>query len=190
MSRIIAGSVGSLRLSAPAKTTRPTADRVKESLFSALESAGVIAGSKVLDLFAGTAALGLEAISRGANSLTAVEKARAAAAVCKKNIEVVSAALEKQHVSARIQLVEQDCESFLKKNQEKFDLVLIDPPYDFEHMKLAAIFSELTKSLSSDALVVLEKSSRASDPKLLGFGIQNRKTYGDTEVLFIRASAQ
>jgi 16S rRNA (guanine966-N2)-methyltransferase len=163
---------------------------VKESLFSALESAGVIEGSKVLDLFAGTAALGLEAISRGASSLTAVEKARAAAAVCKKNIEAVSAALAKQQLSAQIQLFEQDCESFLKKNKEKFDLVLIDPPYDFDPMKLAAIFFELTESLSPDALVVLEKSSRASEPEFSGFTIQNRKTYGDTEVLFIRASAQ
>ncbi|MEY5146608.1 MAG: rRNA ((966)-N(2))-methyltransferase RsmD [Actinomycetota bacterium] len=190
MSRIIAGSVGSLRLSAPAKTTRPTADRVKESLFSALESASVIEGSKVLDLFAGTAALGLEAISRGARSLTSVEKARAAAEVCRKNIEAVAAALQKQKLSAQIQLIEQDCESFLKKNKELFDLVLIDPPYDLQPAKLAAIFSELKKSLSPDALVVLEKSSRASEPEFAGYEIHNRKQYGDTEVLFIRAIAQ
>ncbi len=74
MSRIIAGRVGSLRLGTAANVTRPTSDRVKESLFSSLESLDVLSGARVLDLFAGTAALGLEAISRGAASLVAVEK--------------------------------------------------------------------------------------------------------------------
>lgn len=190
MSRIIAGAVGSLRLISPAKTTRPTSDRVKESLFSTLESADEISGRKVLDLFAGTAALGLEAISRGAASLTAVEKTRSAAAVCKKNIELVLSALQKQQLSPTVLLVEQECDSFLKKNQESFDLVFIDPPYDLAGDKLEEILTQLISALAPGALVVLEKSSRSSEPRATGYIVENRKTYGDTEVLFLRASVQ
>lgn len=190
MSRIIAGRIGSLRLATAANVTRPTADRVKESLFSSLESLDALSGAKVLDLFAGTAALGLEAISRGATSLVAVEKSKAAALVCKKNIELAQSALAKQHVTTNVQLMTVDAESFLKSNNSEFDLVLIDPPYEMTNQKLTEICQLLTKSLATNALVVVERSSRQEVPEPRGLELQNHKKHGDTSVYFFRASAQ
>ena len=114
MSRIIGGVVGSLRLKGPAKATRPTSDRVKESVFSILESMDVLGGSVVIDLFAGTGALGLEAASRGAKSVTLVESDRAAAAICKENIALVDAGLQKSGVEASISLRQESAERYLK----------------------------------------------------------------------------
>ena len=190
MSRIIAGRVGSLRLGTAANVTRPTSDRVKESLFSSLESLDVLSRARVLDLFAGTAALGLEAISRGAASLVAVEKSKAAALVCKKNIELVQSALAKQQVQAEVQLMTKDAESFLKNNNSEFDLVLIDPPYEMTNQKLTEVSQLLARSLAKDALVVVERSSRHEMPELLGLELQSQKSYGDTSVYFFRVSAQ
>ena len=190
MSRIIAGLVGSLRLAAPANVTRPTADRVKESLFSALESMDAIAGARVLDLFAGTAALGLEAISRGAVSLTAVEKSKAAALICKKNIDLVQSALAKQNLAPDIQLVTKEAESFLKSSESKFDLVLLDPPYEMSNQRVEEVCQLLLGALAPDALVVLERGSREATPQVPGLELQSQKTYGDTSVYFFRVSAQ
>ena len=190
MSRIIAGLVGSLRLASPAKVTRPTSDRVKESLFSSLESIDALVGNRVLDLFAGTAALGLEAISRGAKNLVAVEKSKAAAVVCQKNIDLVQNSLAKQGLRPEIQLVNKDAESFLKSSKSEFDLALIDPPYELTNEKLAEIFQLLIGSLAPGALVVVERSSRETMPELAGLALNSQKTYGDTAVYFFRASAQ
>lgn len=190
MSRIIAGLVGSLRLAGPANVTRPTADRVKESLFSSLESIDAVAGARVLDLFAGTAALGLEAISRGAKALVAVEKSKVASDVCAKNIELVKSALAKQQISPEIQLITKDAEGFLRSNSSAFDLVLIDPPYEMVNSQLAETLLQLARSLTDDALVVVERSSRELVPELAGLGLQSQKTYGDTSVYFFRLNAQ
>lgn len=190
MSRIIAGLAGSLRLTPPANLTRPTSDRVKEGLFSSLESMAALAGSRVLDLFAGTAALGLEAISRGAQNLIAVEKSKAASLVCQKNIDLVQSALAKQGVKPEIQLLNKDAESFLKSGKSEFDLVLIDPPYEMTNQKLAEIAQLLIRSLAPGALVVVERSSREIMLELAGLNLQSQKTYGDTSVYFFRASAQ
>ncbi len=190
MSRIIAGLVGSLRLASPANVTRPTADRVKESLFSALESIDAIAGSRVLDLFAGTAALGLEAISRGSASLVAVEKSKRAASVCQKNIEVVKSAMAKQNAMSEIELVCKDAEAYLKSTKSKFDLVLLDPPYEMKNQKLTELSQMLSNCLADQALVVVERSSRELAPELVGLALESQRTYGDTSVYFFRVSAR
>lgn len=190
MSRIIAGLVGSLRLASPAKVTRPTSDRVKESLFSSLESMDALVGTRVLDLFAGTAALGLEAISRGAKNLIAVEKSKSAAAVCQKNIDLVQNALAKQGLRPEIQLINKDAESFLKVNKSEYDLVLIDPPYELTNDELIKTCQLLIGSLAPGALLVVERSSRELIPELTEVSLHSQKTYGDTAVYFFRASAQ
>jgi 16S rRNA (guanine966-N2)-methyltransferase len=190
VSRIISGQIGSLRLASAASATRPTADRVKESLFSSLESIDAIEGSQVLDLFAGTAALGLEAISRGAKSLIAVEKARAAQLVCEKNFELVRNALDKQGQSIQLTLKRQDVESYLASTAEKFDLVFVDPPYDFAPAKLIEILQKLVPLLNHGALVVVERSSKDKAIEVAGLDLQNSKTYGDTAVYFFRPNAQ
>jgi len=190
VSRIIAGLVGSLRLTSPAKVTRPTSDRVKESLFSSLESMDALVGTRVLDLFAGTAALGLEAISRGAKNLVAVEKSKAAADICQKNIDLVQNALAKQALRPEIHLINKDAKGFLKSNKSEFDLVLIDPPYEMTNDELAETCQLLIDSLAPGALVVVERSSREVIPELANFSLQSQKSYGDTAVYFFRARAQ
>ena len=190
MSRIIAGRVGSLRLATAANATRPTSDRVKESLFSSLETTTALAGVRVLDLFAGTAALGLEAISRGAESLVAVEKSKAAALICLRNIQLVQSALAKQQITVSIQLLTKDAEGFLRTNQSQFDLVFIDPPYEMSNQKLTEVLDLLTRSLAAGALVVVERGSREELPEFAELQLQSQKSYGDTCVYFLRASAQ
>jgi 16S rRNA (guanine966-N2)-methyltransferase len=190
MSRIIAGQIGSLRLASASSDTRPTSDRVKESLFSSLESLDALQGSRVLDLFAGTGALGLEAISRGAASLVSVEKARAAQAVCKKNFELARSALEKQSIPADFTLKGQDVDGYIKSAQDQFDLVFVDPPYDFSTEKLVSVLTSLVALLKPDSLVVVERSSRDKELQVPGLVMQNSKNYGDTAVFFFRVSAQ
>lgn len=190
MSRIIAGQIGSLRLASASSNTRPTADRVKESLFSSLESLDALQGRRVLDLFAGTGALGLEAVSRGAASLVSVEKARGAQVVCKKNFELARSALEKQSIRADLTLKGQEVESYIRSAQQEFDLVFADPPYEFSTEKLVDILTNLVPLLSTDALVVVERSSRDEVFQVPGLALHNSKNYGDTAVFFFRVNAQ
>lgn len=184
MTRIISGIVGSLRLKPPAKSTRPTSDRVKESLFSTLESMNVIEGAAVLDLYAGTGALGLEAASRGAKSVALVESNAAAAKVCKENLQNVRAGLEKQGHANEIQLYQETVEKFLKRGLSA-DLVFIDPPYEVGNHELSLT---LEKLVGQDFLVVLERSSRSPKlelPETLSY--LTEKNYGDTSVYLITA---
>ena len=184
MTRIIAGAVGSLRLKGPAKATRPTSDRVKESVFAKLEAMGVIEGARVLDLYAGTGALGLEAASRGAASVVLVEKDRAAAEVCKSNLEVVTTALSQQGLSPKISLQILSVEKFLKTSHAA-NLVFIDPPYDLGNAALESTLAALVES-SREILIVLERSSKSELPILpLQLKELDLKTYGDTQVWFL-----
>ena len=96
MTRIIGGIAGSRQLTSPAKATRPTSDRIRESVFNRIAARQLIDGARVLDLYAGTGALALEAISRGASSAILVERDGKAAAVCVKNCQLVQKALEKE----------------------------------------------------------------------------------------------
>ena len=184
MSRIIAGAVGSLRLKGPAKATRPTSDRVKESVFAKLEAMGVIEGARVLDLYAGTGALGLEAASRGAASVVLVEKDRAAAEICKSNLEVVITALGKQSLSPKISLQVLSVEKFIKTSPAS-SLVFIDPPYDLDNAALESTLAALVES-SKELLIVLERSSKSVSPVLpLQLEELDLKSYGDTKVWFL-----
>ena len=181
MTRIIGGVLGSLRLKGPAKATRPTSDRVKESVFSILESRGAIQDARVLDLFAGTGALGLEAASRGARSVTLVEKDEAAGKVCQENLKQVMEGLTKSRLKSNVRLERNDAKSYLKK-KEPVDLVFIDPPYEMSHQKVLAFFENLT--LSDKGIVVLERPGKEEAQAHEGFLLEQEKTYGDTKVFF------
>jgi 16S rRNA (guanine966-N2)-methyltransferase len=184
VTRIIAGAIGSLRLKGPAKATRPTSDRVKESVFAKHEEMGVIEGVTVLDLYAGTGALGLEAASRGAASVVLVEKDRAAAEVCKANLEVVKAALDKQGLSPKISLQVLSVEKFLKTSHAA-NLVFIDPPYDLDNAALESTLAPLVDA-SKEILIVLERSSKSELPPLPAeLEELDLKSYGDTKVWFL-----
>ncbi len=187
MTRIIAGSARGARLDVPGSGTRPTSDRVRESLFGALESADAIRGARVLDLYAGSGALGLEALSRGATSLVAVEQGRAAAAVVRRNAGVVARA----GASGTARVHEGPVRGFLARASGEFDLVFSDPPYDIADEAMTADLLALAPLLADDALVVIERAKRSAPPALsdAGLALIREKTYGDTTLWWAEPSA-
>ncbi|GAA1246847.1 16S rRNA (guanine(966)-N(2))-methyltransferase RsmD [Janibacter melonis] len=186
MTRIISGQAGGRRLRTPAGGgTRPTSDRVREALFSALESRDAVQGAHVMDLYAGSGALGLEAASRGAASVLLVESDRGAIGVIRANIADVGAA------GARVQAG--TVEAALDRTPTlAYDLVLADPPYDVDEDSLAAVLDLLLTRewLSPDALVVVERSSRSPEPSWpAGLTVEARKDYGETVLWYARTWA-
>ena len=181
MTRIIGGVLGSLRLKGPAKATRPTSDRVKESIFSILESRGVIQSARVLDLFAGTGALGLEAASRGAQLVTLVERDAAASKVCEDNISLVMEGLSKSGLTCDVKFFRGDAKTYLKRS-EVMDLVFIDPPYETADTEVLASLEDIC--LSQGGVIVVERSAKVQLPSPKGLLLDQEKTYGDTKVLF------
>ena len=182
MTRIIGGVLGSLRLKGPAKATRPTSDRVKESIFSILESRGAIEDARVLDLFAGTGALGLEAASRGAKSVILVEKDPAAAKVCEENLNQIAEGLAKSGLKSDVRLVRSDAKSYLKK-MEPVDLVFVDPPYEMTQNEILPLLGNL--NLSDSGILVLERSGKDEALTLQSFFLEQERSYGDTKVFFL-----
>lgn len=189
MTRIIAGHAGSLRLEVPKAGTRPTSDRVREAIFSALESWGALDGARVLDLYAGSGALGLEAASRGAGDVTLVEKHPQAAQVASRNTRTVLAAWGRAGSGSsapRITVERQSVQSFLDRDSSfgtsaLWDVVLIDPPYDLGEAKLTANLEALMPRLAEDAVVLVERSSRSPKPTLPeGLMPLRDKKYGET----------
>jgi 16S rRNA (guanine966-N2)-methyltransferase len=181
VTRIIAGSARGLRLDVPALGTRPTSDRVRESLFGALEAAGAIAGARVLDLFAGSGALGLEALSRGALAADLVEKAPAAAQIARANAARVAkagAAAASVHRAA--------VASFLAARHGPYDLVFADPPYGVGDDEIAAMLRALVPLLTEDATVVVERAARSELPEPPdGLALDRTKRYGDTALWWL-----
>jgi len=179
MTRIISGAAGSLTLATPGSGTRPTSDRVREAIFSALEARDAIADAAVLDLYAGSGALGLEAASRGAASVVLVESAGTAVRACRANAAVVGAAVP----TAELRVAAQSVRAFLGTASSGWDLVFLDPPYDLPEPELAADLALLAPLLAPDAVVLVERSSRSPEP---GWGdgirLDRRKDYGDTSL--------
>lgn len=178
MTRIIAGRAGSLTLDVPDAGTRPTSDRVRESLFGSLESADVLGGAAVLDLYAGSGALGLEAVSRGAATADLVEKSARAATVAQRNAARVAKALGRD-AAIRVHRVAAD--AFLTAGATRWDLVFVDPPYDLGESELAATLARLAPRLRDAGIVVIERASRSPEPSLPdGLALSRSKKYGDT----------
>ncbi|WP_295011364.1 16S rRNA (guanine(966)-N(2))-methyltransferase RsmD [uncultured Microbacterium sp.] len=179
MTRIIAGAAGGTRLEVPGQGTRPTSDRVRESLFGALTSMGAIEGARVLDLYAGSGALALEALSRGARGAVLVERGRPAASIVRRNIAAVRKALGGA-LDATVQ--EGSVRSFLDRATGPFDLVFTDPPYDLSDAEMTADLVTLAPLLSADAVVVVERAKRSTPPDLpaAGLALIREKVYGDT----------
>jgi 16S rRNA (guanine966-N2)-methyltransferase len=194
VTRIIGGLVGSLKLTPPAKSTRPTADRIRESIFNRLESWDVLQNARVLDLYAGTGALGLEALSRGAASVILVDSNKAAAGVCRANLDLVGKALLKEGVEFDANVVAQDAKAFAHHQSERsagyedseFDLVFIDPPYDVTNAEIEAILGHLLPALHEEFTVIVERSSRTDVPIWpAGYQLETRKDYGDTSAFWL-----
>ena len=187
MTRIVAGFAGSLGLQVPKSGTRPTSDRVREAIFSALESRDAIRGTRVLDLFAGSGALGLEAASRGAAVVTLVERSTAAAQICRRNAAAVLKAAPATAKPA-IHVVATTVQSFLSASTAEFDLVFVDPPYEHSDDELAHALKTLASRLSAEAIVCVERSTRTGEPDWpQGLVLDRRKDYGETAVWWLTA---
>ena len=168
MIRIVAGQWRGRRLATPrGRDTRPTSDRVREALFSIL---GALDGERVLDLFAGSGALGLEALSRGAASATLVERAPAALRALRDNVADLGASAEVVAADALVWL------RVAREQGAQYDLVFLDPPY----RTAAGLGRELEVApvLAAGARVVAESDRRS--PLELGLPVTDERRYGDT----------
>jgi len=164
-------------------STRPTSDRVREALFSIL---GDVAGLDVLDLFAGSGALGLEALSRGARSAVFVDQARAAIAAVTDNVATLGVGEE-----ATVRAAEAGAAlRALGREGRAFGLVFLDPPY--ASAEAGALLSELLaqRLLTPGAWIVLEHASRGDAPAPAGLELRFVRTYGDTALTFYRWPGQ
>lgn len=158
MTRIISGTARGRRIKVPAEGTRPTSDRAREGLFSSLQVRFGFADEVVLDLFAGSGALGLEAASRGAKEVTLVDNSPAATAVIRANAKVLS------DVNAEIRVVETKASTFLATAPKgHYTMVLADPPYSLSDESAAEMVAALIPVLASDAVVVVERNSESPE---------------------------
>ena len=173
--RVVAGRLGGRRLHAPAgDTTRPTSDRVREALFSAL---GDVSGAVVLDLFAGSGALGIEALSRGASAVTFVDRDERALAAVRANLEALGAVGK---------VVRSDAIGFLKRDDGAvYDLVFLDPPYDSGPELGRGLSELLPEVVAQDAVIVTESNKRS--PLELTLPLADERSYGDTRIAIHRA---
>jgi 16S rRNA (guanine966-N2)-methyltransferase len=184
VTRIIGGAARGRRLRVPAGGTRPTADRVREALFSALEaSRGGLTGAVVLDLYAGSGAVGLEALSRGAAHATLVERDARAAAVLRANAEAVGLSGAEVIVEAVERRLAQD-------PPRRYDLVFVDPPYAEEAARVCAVLSALRERgwLAPGASIVVERSSRDRFAWPAGYVADRDRRYGEASLWYGHAA--
>jgi 16S rRNA (guanine966-N2)-methyltransferase len=181
--RVIAGSAKGIRLRAPGSGTRPLADRVKQTLFAILEPD--LEGARVLDLFAGSGAAGIEALSRGAAAATFVEKDQGAAAVIEANLRLTGLA------GATASIVRWDVVRWLAEahSEPAYDLVIVDPPYAETQLlgRILAILGEPDAPLTADARVVAKHFWRDRPPERVGMLAAERdRRFGETALTFYR----
>ncbi len=185
--RITGGVFRSRALVAPrGQETRPTSDRVREALFSMLASDGVFGEPRVLDLYAGSGALGLEALSRGASEVVMVESARPAVAAIRENIQALD-------VGDQVTLVTRPCERALDPGEDRsglkgpFDLVLLDPPYaDVKTKGFAEVLQRAADLLGSGGVLVLEHDAKDEPAAPEGLEVDRRRRHGDTILSLFR----
>ncbi|WP_062299837.1 16S rRNA (guanine(966)-N(2))-methyltransferase RsmD [Demequina maris] len=183
MTRIIAGRWGGRRLAVPPRGTRPTTDRVREAVFSRLDHGDHLRGARVLDLFAGSGALGFEALSRGAAHATLVEADARAVGVLRSNARDLSAGADARVVKERVR-------PFLSHDAEPWDVILLDPPYDIVPGELAAVLESVGERLAPGGVVVLEWASRAgAAPWPASLAPVASKAYGETAIHYATHAA-
>lgn len=184
MTRIIAGNAKGLTLVVPAKGTRPTSDRVRESLFAVLEHELSLHESRVLDVFAGTGALGLEAVSRGARHADFVDLASSAIQALSRNVNAMARRIPEAQMRVHRKKASAFLEALLLSGARSlWELVLIDPPYDLPPAQVQRVLELLHPLIDSQTVVIVEESSH--NP----FGFPDQlyqrelhKHYGDTDI--------
>ncbi|CAH2031146.1 16S rRNA (guanine(966)-N(2))-methyltransferase RsmD [Trichlorobacter ammonificans] len=185
--RVISGRAGGLKLTAPrGTTTRPTTDRVKEALFNILEHAGLLEAAHVLDLFAGSGALGIEALSRGSASCVFVEKNRPA-------LEALQANLSRTGCDTDATVLRQDALRAIERladDGRRFTLALLDPPYD-SGLQTTILEQVADRLMEPGGTLVMETDSRSQLPERIGScTLHDRRVYGDTAILFFTTEAR
>lgn len=163
----------------PGDRVRPTSDKVKQALFNIL--GGKVDGAVVLDLFAGTGGIGIEALSRGAARAVFIDDSR-------KSLDAVRHNIEQSGVGSRAQVIASKAESFVKRTDEQFDIVFLDPPYTQE---IAPLLGQIADSdlLAPDAVVVAEHFKKQPSPQGAGpLALSREAVYGDTVLAFYRRS--
>jgi 16S rRNA (guanine966-N2)-methyltransferase len=186
MARVIAGEAGGRRLAVPdGRNTRPTSDRAREGLFATIVSlTGSLAGARVLDLYAGSGAVGLEALSRGAEHVLLVESGSRAARVIRDNIEAIGL--------PGAEVLTDRTERVLAKNPDSgpYDVVFADPPYALAGDEVSAMLNALVKQgwLAPGALVIVERATR-SGPVSWPAGLEpdRARRYGEATFWYARA---
>jgi 16S rRNA (guanine966-N2)-methyltransferase len=176
--RIIAGTAGRIAIKVPSAVARPTTDFVRQAIFSILGEK--LEGAKVLDLFAGSGALGLEALSRGAATCTFVDEHRQAASVIGENL--TKAKLSGGHA------VKSEVISFLKRDTGSYDLIFADPPYwkyhgDKDHVTDLLKSGLIPPRLAPNGWLVAEISSHQKSPEAEDFQLLSRREYGSSAIL-------
>lgn len=176
--RIIAGKAGRLAIRVPAAVARPTTDFVRQAVFSILGSR--VEGARVLDLFAGSGALGLEALSRGAASCCFVDSHRQAVAVIGENL--AKSRLEGGRV------VRAEVAAFLRRDAGSYDLVFADPPYvkgvgDIDHLAALLAGGQLRPRLAAGGWLVAEMGAHSASPQAEGWELADRREYGGCAIL-------
>lgn len=176
---MIAGRYGGRRLTAPkGRTTRPTSDKVREALFQML---GDVTGARAIDLFAGTGALGIEALSRGAERVVFVERNRGAIEALRANLTALEVGEEQALVRREDAL---DALKRARERKETYDLVLIDPPYGRARELGGRLSASLPELLEPGARLVAESDRRM--PLELELALSKERRYGDTEIRIYR----
>lgn len=180
--RIISGRAGSRSIAVPSSVARPSTDRLREALFSILGER--LVGARVLDLFSGSGALGLESLSRGAHSCHFIDDSRESAAVIRKNLK--SLKLENGKI------VHQDVFRFLNGvAQDSYDIVFADPPYfknlsDHDYVADILAHEKLPSALAANALLVIEAPKRNKSENTNGWELLDSRSYGGCGILFYR----
>ncbi len=182
MTRIIAGLAKSVLLATPGGTqTRPTSDRVREALFGSLDARAAVLGARTLDLYAGTGALGLEALSRGAHQVTLVDQSAQAVSACRSNAQRVIRAAGLTPDTVRV--VTSTAATFLRTQPSSYDLAFLDPPYALPGEELSSVLITLLPQLAPDAVVAVERSRRSPSPAWpAGYTPLSTRHYGETSI--------
>ncbi|MFF5179030.1 16S rRNA (guanine(966)-N(2))-methyltransferase RsmD [Micromonospora sp. NPDC000316] len=187
MTRIVAGTLGGRRIAAPPGAgTRPTSDRVREALFSAVQAEVDLDGARFADLYAGSGAVGLEALSRGARHVLLVESDARAARVIRENVATLRAGPAVRLATGKVATV-----LAAGPVDGPYDVVFADPPYAVPDAEITALLTALVDGgwLAPDALVVVERSSRTRQFEWVdGITPGRSRRYGETTLWYGRRS--